>query len=277
MTTELRENWSWSVAIHLALAFIFFLLLRSPLGQLSRVFENIPVEVFEAPTEAEQEARSKRIVTAPTNTETALAKPDSYLSDKNRQTLEERSAKVPGQVQTVGPTVVRRAEPRAKKVTLADLGVKLTQQTKKSFEEERNWAKQNTGEGMQGGEYVKGLREGEVSALNTKEFIFYSYYERVRRQLDQAWQPRLREEILKIYRLGGKLARDMDYVTRTLVTLDEQGEVVRVRMVGTSGTVDLDQVAVDALNRAGPYPNPPQGLINSSRQVEIRWDFILKT
>ncbi len=277
MTTELRENWSWSVAIHLALAFFFFLLLRSPLGKLSRVFENIPVEVFESPTEEELEARSKRIVTAPTNMETALARPDSYLSDKNRQTQEERSAKVPGQVQTVGPKVVRREEPKAKKIQLSDLGVKLTQQTKKSFEEERNWAKQNTGEGMQGGEYVKGLREGEVSALNTKEFIFYSYYERVRRQLDQAWQPRLREEILKIYRLGGKLARDTDYVTRTVVTLDDQGEVVRVRMISTSGTIDLDQVAVDALNRAGPYPNPPQGLINSNRQVEIRWDFILKT
>jgi TonB family protein len=277
VTTELRENWSWSVAIHVAIAILFFLLMRSPIAHFGKVFENIPVEVFDSPTDAEIEARSKRIVTAPANQETLLAKPDSYLSDKNRQTNEERSAKNPGRLQTAATTVQRKADSRPKRVVLSDLGVKLAQQAKKTFEQQRNWANQNTGEAIQGGEYIKGLREGEVSALNTKEFIFYSYYERVRQQLDQAWQPRLREEILKIYRLGRKLAHDTDYITRTVVTLNDQGEVVRVRMVGSSGTIDLDQIAIDALNRAGPYPNPPQGLINSSRQVEIRWDFILKT
>ena len=69
----------------------------------------------------------------------------------------------------------------------------------------------------------------------------------------------------------------MDYTTKTLVTLNARGDIVRVQLLEQSGTTDLDQAAVDALNKAGPYPNPPKGLINGSGEVQIRWDFILRT
>ncbi|NDF14352.1 energy transducer TonB [bacterium] len=101
--------------------------------------------------------------------------------------------------------------------------------------------------------------------------------ERVRQQLDQAWQPIVKQNVGKILKGGRQLASNTDFVTRTLVTMNERGEILRIQLLEQSGTEDLDQAAIDALNKAGPYPNPPKGLIDSSGNVHIRWDFILKT
>ena len=121
------------------------------------------------------------------------------------------------------------------------------------------------------------FKDGETSALNTKEFVFFSYFDRVRKQLDQTWQPMVRGQIEKIYKNGRRLASQTDFVTRTLVTINQKGEIVRVQMVQESGTMDLDSAAINALNKAGPYPNPPKGLLDAQGNAQIRWDFILKT
>ena len=134
-------------------------------------------------------------------------------------------------------------------------------------------------EGVAGvsGEYVKGIQEGEQTALNTREFVFYGFFERIRSQLDRAWEPILREELIRLYKQGRRLASDQDHVTQVMVVLDREGRVVRVETLGESGTRVLDDSAVRAFNRAGPFPNPPRALLGSEGTVRIRWEFILKT
>ncbi len=125
-------------------------------------------------------------------------------------------------------------------------------------------------------EYVKGLKKSEKTVLNTKEFVFFGYFERIRTRLDLAWSSTLREQLTKYFRRGRRLASDMDYTTSTLVTLSEAGEVVKVQVLAESGTRDLDDAAVKAFNEAGPFPNPPKGIIDNSGNVQIRWDFVLR-
>lgn len=126
-------------------------------------------------------------------------------------------------------------------------------------------------------EYVKGVKAGETTALNTQEFVFYSFFERIRSQLDRAWEPILRAELIRIYKQGRRLASDQDHVTRVAVVLDQAGQVVGVEILGESGTRVLDEAAIRAFNRAGPFPNPPKALIGAQGTVSIRWEFILKT
>ena len=95
--------------------------------------------------------------------------------------------------------------------------------------------------------------------------------------MDRAWVPILRQRLLKLYRRGRHLASDTDHSTRVLVVLNGEGEVTRVQMISESGTSDLDEAAIAAFNEAGPFPNPPKGIINSNGEVEIPWEFILKT
>ena len=218
-----------------------------------------------------------RSVVQPSEGELAKeAKKDSYLSDKTRIVKEEKSTdRIGSPLQAGQPRVI--PQPRARSVSVSDLGVKITTNQTEPQEKQKNWASNSLGEAVHGGQYVQGLKQGETSALNTKEFIFFSYFERVRRQLDQTWQPMVRGQIERIYKTGRHLASQTDFVTRTMITLNSKGEIVRVQLLEESGAVDLDSAAVGALNKAGPYPNPPKGLLDENGNAQIRWDFVLKT
>ena len=126
-------------------------------------------------------------------------------------------------------------------------------------------------------EYVSGVKDGAETLLSTREFVFYGYFERIRGRLDHAWEPILRDHLLRHYRSGRRLASEMDHRTEIMVVLDPNGKIVQVEVIGESGTQSLDTAAVEAFNRAGPFPNPPRGLVGSDGRVRIKWEFILKT
>lgn len=288
MSTRVLQNpISRSLAIHAFLLLLAcFYVTHAPKINLD---EPITVSILETKDQVKDHKNddaAKRMIVQKSEGDLAdEAKKDAYLSDKTRTVREERSAKQSGDVGAAVPVPpMTAAQPHAQKgtskskdVKLSDLGLKLAPKQNSNFEKERNWANAQLGESLRGGQYIQGMKEGETSALNTKEFVFFSYFDRVRRQLDQAWQPILREQIQRIYKTGRHLASNADYTTKTLVTLNKRGEIERVQVLEESGTFDLDQAAVDALNHAGPYPNPPQGLIGGDGRVQIRWDFILKT
>lgn len=194
--------------------------------------------------------------------------PRSRLSDKNRITERETTAKNPGQPKAASSAIPLKA-----------LGISVLPNSPGNQAVPKALWAQNTdpSELAAGGTYVEGVKESEATALNTKEYVFYSYFQRVRKQLDQAWYPILRAHLERFLRKGRALASDMAHRTRTLVTLDTQGEVVQVQILDSSGTFDLDEAAIDAFNKAGPFPNPPQGLRDSEGKVQIRWDFVLRT
>ena len=276
-----------SVGLHFILLMFAFLYLT----QFSKPFslpEQIEISLKEPQPESEKqkpldqtEDHPKTVVQRSEGEIAEVAKKDSYLSEKTKVVKQEKSAKNSGEalLVPVSPKQTTSTENTRpdKAVKLSDLGVKIETKPAREFKQQRDWAVPQTGEMIRGGQYVQGLKEGEVSALNTKEFVFFSYFDRVRKQLDQAWQPMIRENIRNIYKSGRKLASNADYVTRTTVVLNQKGEIVKVQIMEESGTHDLDQAAIDALNKAGPYPNPPHGLIDSTGLVQIRWDFILKT
>ncbi|MBU6152706.1 MAG: energy transducer TonB [Bdellovibrionales bacterium] len=260
-----------SITFHLLFLIVaFFYVTQGPQITL----REDPIEV--ALKDPKHEKPKNTIVKRSAGQEEKTAKKDSYLSDKTRVVEEELSSRTGGEF-TGGAQPEILSKTTKQKVDLSDFGLKLRPQTQEDAGKQRNWAKNQLGEVLRGGQYIQGMKEGEFSALNTKEFVFYSYFERVRRQLDQAWQPILRENVHRLLKAGRHLASNSDFVTRAMVTMNQRGEILRIQILEESGTQDLDQAAIDALNKAGPYPNPPKGLIDSSGHVEIRWDFILKT
>lgn len=224
-----------------------------------------------------QDSRSKMIVQPTQGKIVNEAKKDAYLSDKNRIVKEEMASKTLGNAGQSTATRNEKKQGQSKSVSLSDLGVKISTHLKKSYEKTRNWASNSLGEAVKGGQYMRGMKEGETSALNTKEFVFFSYFDRVRKQLDQTWQPLVKGQIEKIYKSGRRLASERDFVTRTLITINLKGEIIRVQLLQESGAIDLDSAAVNALNKSGPYPNPPKGLLDENGNAQIRWDFVLKT
>jgi TonB family protein len=125
-------------------------------------------------------------------------------------------------------------------------------------------------------DYIKDLDPSTETLLSTREFVFYTYYARIRKQLNQHWGPTVRERLTQIYKQGRNIASNEDKITRCLVILDSRGFLLKVQIIGQSGIYELDQAAVEAFRAAAPFPNPPEGIIEADGKIKIRWDFILE-
>jgi protein TonB len=125
-------------------------------------------------------------------------------------------------------------------------------------------------------DYIKDLDPGLETLLSTREFVYYTYYARIRRQLNQFWGPKVKEKLVAMYRSGRQIASSSDKITKCLITLDKEGKLVRVQIIGISGVHELDEAAVEAFKLAEPFPNPPKGIIEDDGTIRLRWDFILE-
>jgi TonB family protein len=133
------------------------------------------------------------------------------------------------------------------------------------------------GDVSQTSDYIKDVDEGVETMLNSREFKYYTYYARIRRQLSQHWEPKVREKLSRLFRQGRQIASDRDHVTKLLIVLNEEGSLVKVQIMGESGVHDLDDAAMEAFRSAAPFPNPPKGIIDPDGTVKIRWDFVLES
>lgn len=125
-------------------------------------------------------------------------------------------------------------------------------------------------------DHLKDIKEGKQTLLNTREFVYYSYYNRIRRQLQQYWEPSIKKKFLRLMKSGRKIASTQDRLTRVLITLNTSGNLMKVQLLEESGVRDLDDAAVEAFQDAAPFPNPPQGIIEKDDTVKIRWDFVIE-
>jgi protein TonB len=144
---------------------------------------------------------------------------------------------------------------------------------------------QNTGEPPVGSmnpsqtdDYIKDAEKGVETLVNAREFKYFSYYSRIRRQLSQYWEPLVREKFKKIYRMGrAPAAESRDRTTKLMIVLNSTGNLVKIQVLADSGILDLDDAAIEAFQKAAPFPNPPNGIVEGDGMVRIRWDFILET
>jgi protein TonB len=226
-----------------------------------------------------------QIVQSEAGKQVERAREDAYLGRENR--VVEKESVASSTETASSPAASAASQPKAqqqaqssteKQPTLSDLGVKMFRQPAAiPAPDTPQWKSMNSDLGVAPQDHVKGVQETETTALNTREFIYFSYYQRIRDQLERAWRPLLQNQLARLFRTGRNPASNMEHVTRTVVTLDSKGEVIRVQVLEESGTRDLDDAAIRAFNEAGPFPNPPRGLVEETGQVKIQWQFVLRT
>jgi TonB family protein len=256
------------------------------------------VEVLPKSDPRLEDERSKRVVQTQTGKTVKEAPKDAYLGEKNqvveRETVSKnqrvQAGKTPSKTKALAPTqnAVRSSNPTESSAdrsrsrgVLSQFGVPMFpnlggNNQPRAPEPRRDDFEKTVGTGTPQ-DYIRGLKESESTALNTREFMFYSYFQRIRERLDYAWNKSLQDRLGRMFRSGRYLASDREHTTKVLVTLNGAGEITRVQVVEDSGTRDLDDAAVKSFNEAGPFPNPPRGMMSSTGTIQIRWDFVLRT
>ncbi len=122
-------------------------------------------------------------------------------------------------------------------------------------------------------DHLGDVDEGEGTFLNTKEWKYASFFNRVKQSVGMHWDPgtslRQRDPSGNIY--GGR-----DRYTVLNVTLNERGMVKEVYVEKSCGLDFLDLEAVQSFERAQPFPNPPPGLITGDSTVRFSFGFFLE-
>jgi TonB family protein len=126
-------------------------------------------------------------------------------------------------------------------------------------------------------DHLKDVAIGAETHLNTREFLYYSYFNRIKKKLRQHWEPMVHAKVRSMVKKGREIASvETTLSTRVIITLDETGLLRRVQVSTTSGLEDLDDAAVEALQEAAQFPNPPKDLVREGF-VTLNWDFILES
>lgn len=125
-------------------------------------------------------------------------------------------------------------------------------------------------------DYIEEIPLGDTTYLNTAEYKFYGFYHRVRQKLEQFWNRSIHEKAEFLTKSGRAVAMSDDYITSLRVTLDAKGRITEIKVVDASGVKELDDAAVESFNKAGPFPNPPKGLLSNGKVI-LEWGFVVKT
>ena len=99
--------------------------------------------------------------------------------------------------------------------------------------------------------------------LNTKEFLYASYLNGIRRQVNFYWNQNLDNLPRSVILVRPR------YTTRVEAVLDAYGGLEHIEVVGDSGSGELDEAVASAFRLASPYPNPPEGLIEPDGRVYL--------
>lgn len=126
-------------------------------------------------------------------------------------------------------------------------------------------------------DFLEDIPLGDFTQLNTQEFEFYGFYNRIRQKLEQHWGNNLQEEAEKIFKQGRSIASDNNLITSLTIKLNSKGRIVDIKMNSTSGMRELDDAAVKSFNQAGPFPNPPKGMLKADGNAVIEWGFVVNT
>ncbi len=125
-------------------------------------------------------------------------------------------------------------------------------------------------------DHLKDVEKGAQTVLSTREFIYYTYFKRIKGQIQQHWEPSIKGKMQKIMHTGRTIAAVQDRTTKLLIILNDKGTLIGVKILGESGIQDLDDAAIEAFRAAAPFPNPPTGIVEEDGTIKIRWDFVLE-
>jgi len=221
-------------------------------------------------------------------------KNEAFLGEVNQQVERQTIAKVVDKFKKAGfgnnKVAQKDGRKKAKKkvVKVKDLkDIKLADLAQTQIADSEEFSENKGREGIelgdkmekglaQNNDYVDDIPLGDLTLLNTTEYKYYGFYFRIRQQLEQHWGLSLKQKAEVLFKSGRRVASDEDRITSVVVQLDDKGNVIDVVVRSTSGLRELDDAAVESFNRAGPFPNPPRGMIKNGR-AKIEWGFVVKS
>lgn len=111
---------------------------------------------------------------------------------------------------------------------------------------------------------------GDETAVNSKRWIHATFFNRLKRQVAQNWDP---GSVWRRQDPSGQVYGFKTRVTEVRVALTTKGELAKIVVTGPSGVTELDDEAVHAFQAAAPFVNPPKELANGDGLITFAFSF----
>jgi len=120
--------------------------------------------------------------------------------------------------------------------------------------------------------YVSSVKPGNQTALNTAQVPFATYLVHIHNRLHPVFADRFlgsldglpRNHPLNNYEMMARLE---------IVVEPEQGRVVKMGVIKTSGVTAFDVAALDSVHRSGPFGKAPSAIVSPDGKVYLHWEF----
>jgi TonB family protein len=122
-------------------------------------------------------------------------------------------------------------------------------------------------------DHVPDVTQGQKTALNTREYRYAHFFNRVKREVAARWRA---GEVYQATDPQGNVYGVRDRHTVVSVTLYPNGALAELEILSSSGVRALDLEALNAFQRAQPFHNPPKGLIDADGKIRFKFGFFLE-
>jgi TonB family protein len=123
-------------------------------------------------------------------------------------------------------------------------------------------------------DYLKDIDYGDRTLLDTAEWKFASFFNRVKRAVAQHWHP---DREYSRRDPNGNVYGFKTRMTILHVILHPNGTLKKIVLEKPSGLTFLDDEAIRAFRKAAPFPNPPHRLVSTRTGViAFRFGFIFE-
>jgi len=123
-------------------------------------------------------------------------------------------------------------------------------------------------------DHVEGVDVGDATFLNTREWKYAGFFNRVKQNVAEVWNPM---DAARVRDPTGSRYFSKDRTTVLAVTLNPQGSITEIKVARSSGLDFLDQTAIDAFEKAQPFVNPPPGLADARGDIRFTFGFHVAT
>ena len=257
-----------SLFVHGAFYFLFYHV--SPVQHFDNTQRPIEITMLNSPQSEQQ------FVTDPDLGQIAdkLRDQAKYLSQFNRRVRKEQVAKETGETKNRVPVQANELKSKIVKRSLKT----LAPESDFKFKPEKVEARPNDRGFVSNlpstiSEYIPNVQEGDFTVLNTDQFSYYAFFNRINQQIRLRWISNIRRLAIELPTQVINQYASFPRVSRIELILDKEGEFVNAFVDSTSGARELDDAAVNAFIDAAPYLNPPTDLIDKNGFIRLNYSF----
>jgi TonB family protein len=122
-------------------------------------------------------------------------------------------------------------------------------------------------------DHLDNVDTADETSLSAKRWVYASFFNRLKRQVAQNWDP---GTVWRRSDPTGTVYGFKTRITEVRVSLSRRGDVEKVLVMTPSGVEVLDDEAVRAFRASGPFPNPPEGLVEKDNLITFGFSFFFE-